>query len=1502
MTETQRRIEAYQKALPGIREKVTAVAMLLALSVIMLTSASFAWLTISRAPEVSDVATNITANGNLEIALAIGDGTIEPYESKVGDSIAGEGQTIVAANITWGNLINLNDPSYGLGNLVLRPAQLNESNLLKSPLYGADYLTDGRIEKLTSDFGYAVWIPPKDDVPGYFGIGDDYGVRAISSIQIEAVGAEAVYLRLVKTAEEKNLEAIAAYQEIGENTEYMQSLANIMGAYMTDRMDNDGTYKNPAISVADVDNLIKMYYEFLDVIDLEVEAIAGLINVQLFLMNGENNYTEYTKEMVYEARTSAKLAQSGLVVTNLEGLLADKAKIESGLAQLEKLSSRGGEIRWGDDNMNNVINSLVNVGECQMSDGTKIKDIGASEAINYLGGAKAVITNGVLYNFELRTGGTIKVENLKIYVSAKRSFINLKDREVKTTIYTNAKENEDYTLFGNDLETTKKMNTGNYQGGIETAQDTYGLALDFWVRTNAAGSYLTLEGNVLSDSEDVPAKGKDATGKEIDLYTVMLSSTDPETGEVFSYPVDVYLAQGTIIDPEKGEVEGEYWHSAETHTILTEKDLGGKTPNRKYEKVVTILGYEGINRVWGNELLPTDSTTQGNGSCYVYYADSPEDMNRSLKLLESFKVVFVNGDGEKLATAEMDTERYFAESGRVTVPLVLLPSDSVDLGKDYLGNTSYAIMPLEQNEATRVTAIVYLDGTQLGNSDVLAASDIHGQLNIQFGSSKILEPIDNEDLSGKTLSVSASVDNIYFDYDNTIGPMTSTFKVNVSGAEPKNVTAYLIRKVSATQGSREDADPSTPGEDPLVFTKGEGGEWTCSYTFTVPGTYILRTVSLDGDDHDLNPSNLPTVTIKGFAISSFVCEQATANTVNVMTAESSTTLDLNLKFVTEDQDKMPREVQGRFLGEKGAVNADFVYNPTTGTWTAKAVFNTSGEYKIQYLVLDGKTVELDSSMWQTANVTLGMRVAVYSSSPKQFVFKDNDMAAEEKLLSMEVVIMDNAGNQLTGFTEVTLTYGMKGSGVKKMDTDLTWNGRYYVGELATTGPGIWQFNNVNIKIDGKNNTLTLATTYPTFTIQSPEPPEYVTKNTASYIFAPDNNAKMKVVISNSSAATVQAYIIRNGATEGVWVDGSIGSEYPMDDGTSANYWEFIVPTDANGYQDGHWTLTGLRLWDVFAADGTAYTQDAPLEFDVYNTNNKAKVVSRVNVSFVEDKSTAFGKDANGKVTGDFMESYTVSGISVKIYDFENQKIDGVSDVKLEFTYGCNSKDYGGYTADHITNASEDFAIILEGTGTTFSQNGSKTLQHAGSWATEFSFKINGVVRSYNYNGKGDKPVTNMPYFTVSSVTPQVKITEASYASASSETAATFTDTSTKVYAYEYTTTTTVCGANFNYKAYKQPFVTLTLSGYGKATGATLTFAASAGGNVLLYEAEEGKSSVSTYTWTGNGTCKRWVGYWNSQTGDDDRTTAGTLTATTLILTYNGVQYTVSAPITIENPN
>lgn len=1489
MTETRKRIKAYKAALPGLRERLISVALLLVMSIAMMSSATYAWLTISYHPEARGMNTTVTSNGNLEIALVQGNGKTSPAESQVGDSSSVKGQSVARSNITWGNLVNLSDESYGLENLILRPAQLNTSSLLSSPLYGAVYGEDGRITQLSSSFAYTVWTPPAGDKPGYFAVSEDFGVRAISSTKVEAVGAEAVYVNMTINAANQNLAAANYYVNLGNNSRYMPSLATMMGLYMTARMNpTHETLSNPDCAIEDIQNLRDMYADFLKAFDLEAEAMASLVNLQLFLQKGEGNYQPYDAEKIY-ASTAAGLKAEGIQLSDLDQFIKDRNTIVSDLEKLKTICDSGTSLKWKDSGLNDIVNNLVNVGKCTIgADNTPISSIGASNAMSYLSGTQeARITNGILYRFEERTGGYIEVKNLSITATVKRDILpKPMSAEVKANIQTTAPR--DYNLFNNDLVYAKSLNTGDYKGGVPVAEDTYGLAVDLWVRTNAVASYLTLEGNLLYETDEVRATGKNANGKVVELFTVTISAVD-EQGNTISNSIDLYQGVTTVMEEDGSQKEVDAWYHAQTHSVMTEEELGSAIPRPKMETVITVTGYEGENRVWGdNELLSTDSTTQGSGSCYVYYADTPEDQARSLKLLEAFNVAFVDTKGKLLAEAIMDTEHHYAANGRVIVPLVLSPSSSINLGENYDGNLTYAITALEQNVPTRITAIVYLDGTKLTNQEVLAAADIQGQLNIQFGSSEILNPIGNEDLENAERRISASLDKSSFNYDTASEPMTTNVTVSVDGEKANTVSAFFLRAINSTQGTREQE---------MTFRQDDSGKWVGSHTFTAPGNYILRTVRLDGVDYDL--ATPLEVKVSGFSVASLSAVQAgEGNRVSVMTAANSSNVDLNLKFATNDASKLPSTVQGRYMNEDGSsvVNVDFAYNSATGLWTGTATFRTSGDYTLQYLVINGEYNELDSSLWQTASVVLGMRVAVYTTSPHSFKYIPTEMADNEKLLAMQVKIMDNAGHEMPGLADAKLTYSMKGSGVRTLDTDLTWDGSYYVGELTTIGPGIWQFANVVVG----TNVLTNATSAPTFTVLSPEPPEYYDHNTVAYQYKPNNDAVMNVQITNSSAATVWALITKNGAAEGTWVEGQIGGELTLPDGRNANHWYFRLPKDAHGEQDGHWTLTGLKLSNVFAADGTAYTDEDPMLIDVSDTNNETKVVSRIYVNFPEGKSQNFGLAADGKITGAFMDSYTVSGLNVTISDFEGQPIKNIGAVTLKYTYGNDSAKYGGYTSTQLTNAVADFTVNLDsdGTGTHFVQNGSHTLQYAGSYTVEFSFEIGGTKVLYS----GDKLPVNTPKYTVTTEAPVVKIKEAYYSGKSEQTASTFTDTSTTVYAYEYTTSSTVCGQTFKYKAYKQPYVTMTLSGYGNATTAKMTFTESTGAAVLLYEKEEGQSAVDAYTWSGNGDCKRWVGYWNGQTGDDDRTTAGNLAATALILTYGGVDYQVAIPVTINNPN
>lgn len=153
------------KARRDIKSKLIAAICMLMVSVIMLASTSYAWFTLSTAPEVKGIQTAVGANGNLEIALLSTKNSWsnpDNISSAVGDSSAADGKSPITANITWGNLVDLSHESYGLSMITLTPAQLNTGSgenagipvvggtiaaqMLAVPMYGAD----GRVTELTS--------------------------------------------------------------------------------------------------------------------------------------------------------------------------------------------------------------------------------------------------------------------------------------------------------------------------------------------------------------------------------------------------------------------------------------------------------------------------------------------------------------------------------------------------------------------------------------------------------------------------------------------------------------------------------------------------------------------------------------------------------------------------------------------------------------------------------------------------------------------------------------------------------------------------------------------------------------------------------------------------------------------------------------------------------------------------------------------------------------------------------------------------------------------------------------------------------------------------------------------------------------------------------------------------------------------------------------------------------------------------------------------------------
>lgn len=228
-----------------LKSKLMAAVSMLLVSAIMVSVTTYAWFILSTAPEVKGMSTTVGSNGALEMALLNNDtgANLDLIKSSVGDSSAVK--SVVESNVTWGNLVDLNDASYGLDSITMYPARLNwaagSTNTLFSRsklLAYAQYGTDGRIADLiAADSG--------TNITGGFAANENsYGVRAIGTAKDQdpmaaaLQSAQASFVNSVRSAKDQVLAALnGSTQAIGDIA-YKHARPPAAGEYYTEEQVN----------------------------------------------------------------------------------------------------------------------------------------------------------------------------------------------------------------------------------------------------------------------------------------------------------------------------------------------------------------------------------------------------------------------------------------------------------------------------------------------------------------------------------------------------------------------------------------------------------------------------------------------------------------------------------------------------------------------------------------------------------------------------------------------------------------------------------------------------------------------------------------------------------------------------------------------------------------------------------------------------------------------------------------------------------------------------------------------------------------------------------------------------------------------------------------------------------------------------------------------------------------------------------------------------------------
>lgn len=721
MTKTEKNREEKKRKVvmpAGIRNKMVAAVSMLLVASIMMVSSTYAWFTLSTAPEVTGITTNVGANGNLEMMLLNKDSfnsTEENLgvESGVNDSMAA--QKVTLANLKWGNLVDLADQSYGLQSIVMNPARLNiqgdtangyklNSALLKAP----SYTSDGRVldvNKDTQTSGYSTdgtwkWDENADNAYGVRVIGTTSGVTERLTAYRAAISARAAAIESAKNHARNSL------------LDNGQALANIV---VKAALENNPTFKK-----ADLETLQKLVEQLKTANNAAGEAIVQ--TVLAYNLSDKNTDAKFTDADVAKLKEAFNDATAGTLPTSFT-----YAAAASGQGTIQKPDGTDTAVtKWSENNTNitsaaQKLQALIDQNE-DSYDYTEIKEV-----VNMLidkqhatvGGVKNpskdraqdiinnMTANNMVLAVEMESGSGIYADIAELvgdYTAAGLK-VHVKYNALEMDVTTNMSTKVVTDANKDTMPMIPKLDVGSAPKATLDASvtplltDHYGYALDFGFRTNAAASELLLQtdeiqrvysGDGAATAETTKGGGSymefrtsNTTNFSVDELRALMSALRV----VFVEPVQTVSAGGTVL----------------TYNVL------------------------------GVAAADITRNAVDNGATYTYEGGT--------YMKDDAEVTDAAGANGLKAKLHLNT--YEVKGGVLTLTGKKTTGEGANVAAD---NTLTA---LTQNVAKKVTAIVYLDGDIVDNTMVAnAASSMTGSLNLQFSSSATLKPMENTGMRG----------------------------------------------------------------------------------------------------------------------------------------------------------------------------------------------------------------------------------------------------------------------------------------------------------------------------------------------------------------------------------------------------------------------------------------------------------------------------------------------------------------------------------------------------------------------------------------------------------------------------------------------------------------------------------------------------------------------------------------------------------------------------------
>lgn len=694
----------------GIKGKLISALCMLLVALIMVVSSTYAWFTLSTAPEVKGISTAIGANGALEIRL--NGASTDP-------------------NASYGNLVDLST-GYGLDQITLLPSALHldddgkiNNQFLNIPQYGANgkvmtELSGNRTE--AGLFNGSAFVGGSETGVRAVGVASGLTDRQLAYRNAKYAAATNSSLATNAAASSLNtngavLGNIVIKKATVENATYTPAEIASLQAIVSDLQGIEGKTGVLGYIEAAYEQMIVAYAASakLDTVAGSDVALADAIysTVKAKFVDGtltlDNIVADKAIKVTIDPNTYSFDLTDSPILTALEALAVTKSNVAAAQTALDTLNATPKtEYTWTD--VSGVLTYLINTENVTVNGQT------ASQIKADMDGfASSVMANGI--NIELNPGAGVYAE-IADQCGNYSATVTMTNVEVKGMVFDKLTAN----MATKSVVSPSYLNlaqaavtaAGEPSGATNNAMpmtEFYGYIIDLIFRTNAANSDLLLQTEATDRIyEDNTNEATQGGGSSMTFKSASASFTTEQVKGLMEAIRIVFF------DTDSREVLAYARLDMENATV----GVDGVTAKLYLYQTVDVYTYTYTAEGAAEATTETYYVVEADGN-YTYYSNEALTNDVTANVVANF------------ADAATVVPTSFQKG--TTMHVALTEDDAV-------------ITAMAQNQEVKVSTLVYLDGENLGNEDVAAtgSQSVVGKMNLQFSSSADLTPMEYGDL------------------------------------------------------------------------------------------------------------------------------------------------------------------------------------------------------------------------------------------------------------------------------------------------------------------------------------------------------------------------------------------------------------------------------------------------------------------------------------------------------------------------------------------------------------------------------------------------------------------------------------------------------------------------------------------------------------------------------------------------------------------------------------